>query len=141
MAAKLEKTRYPGIYKRGSRYVIIWKHRRRQHKESFRTFPRPARPRASATQARSGRSRGFDFGGGPEELREFLALLSRLGAQREHGLEIDREAFARMQDLRKLVDTLLDIVLLSADSLATIKQTHSSYFTGGANRLEELLQS
>jgi integrase len=35
MAAKLEKTRYPGIYKRGSRYVIVWEHRGRQHKESF----------------------------------------------------------------------------------------------------------
>lgn len=39
MAAKLEKTRYPGIYKRGSRYVIMWKHRGKQHKESFRTLP------------------------------------------------------------------------------------------------------
>jgi len=39
MAAKLEKTRYPGIYKRGSRYVIVWEHRGRQHKESFRTLP------------------------------------------------------------------------------------------------------
>lgn len=35
MAAKLEKTRYPGIYRRGSRYVIVWEHRGRQHKESF----------------------------------------------------------------------------------------------------------
>jgi hypothetical protein len=50
------------------------------------------------------------FGGGPEELREFLLLLSDLGAQKDQGLEIDREAFARMQDLRKLVDTLLDSV-------------------------------
>jgi putative GTP pyrophosphokinase len=48
------------------------------------------------------------FGGGPEELREFLLQLSNLGAQKDQGLEIDREAFARMQDLRKLVDTLLD---------------------------------
>lgn len=38
MAAKLEKTRYPGIYKRGSRYVITWEHRGRQHKESFATL-------------------------------------------------------------------------------------------------------
>ena len=39
MAAKFEKTRYPGIYKRGSRYVITWEHRGKQHKESFRTLP------------------------------------------------------------------------------------------------------
>jgi integrase len=38
MAAKLEKTATPGIYKRGSRYVIVWEHRGRQHKESFRTM-------------------------------------------------------------------------------------------------------
>jgi hypothetical protein len=38
MAAKLEKTRYPGIYRRGTRYVVIWKHRGKQHKESFRTL-------------------------------------------------------------------------------------------------------
>jgi integrase len=39
MAAKLAKTRYPGIYRRGSRYVIVWEHRGKQHKESFRTLP------------------------------------------------------------------------------------------------------
>lgn len=38
MAAKLEKTRHSGIYKRGSPYVIVWKHRGRQHKESFPTL-------------------------------------------------------------------------------------------------------
>ncbi|HXR61447.1 MAG TPA: site-specific integrase [Solirubrobacterales bacterium] len=48
MAAKLEKTRYPGIYKRGSRYVITWEHRGRQHKESFRTI-------AEAREAKSNR--------------------------------------------------------------------------------------
>lgn len=34
----MERTRYPGIFKRGSRYVIVWRHRGRQHKESFRTL-------------------------------------------------------------------------------------------------------
>jgi len=38
MAAPLVKTRTAGIYKRGSRYVVVWKHKGRQHKESFRTF-------------------------------------------------------------------------------------------------------
>jgi hypothetical protein len=36
-------------------------------------------------------------------------------------------------------DEKLDIVLLSADSLETIEQTHSSYFNGAGQRLEELL--
>ena len=35
----------------------------------------------------------------------------------------------------------LDIVLLSADSLETIEQTHSSYFKGSARPLRELLPS
>jgi putative GTP pyrophosphokinase len=48
------------------------------------------------------------FGGGPEELREFLILLSDLGAQKDQGLEVDRVAFAHLQDLRKGVGTLLE---------------------------------
>jgi integrase len=38
MASKLEKTRYPGIYKRGSRYIITWEYRGQQRKESFATI-------------------------------------------------------------------------------------------------------
>jgi integrase len=37
MAATMEKTRTPGIYKRGGRYVVVWWHRGKQHKESYRT--------------------------------------------------------------------------------------------------------
>ena len=32
---KMERTRYPGIYKRGNRYVIVWVHRGTQKKEFF----------------------------------------------------------------------------------------------------------
>lgn len=35
---KLIKTRYPGIYRRGSRYVVVWWHRGRQHKQACRTL-------------------------------------------------------------------------------------------------------
>jgi integrase len=54
MAAKLEKTGTPGIYKRGSRYVIVWEHRGRQHKESFRTLAlaREAKGRRQAGEKR-----------------------------------------------------------------------------------------
>lgn len=38
MAAPMVKTKHPGIYKRGSRYVVTWRHRGVQHKESFRTL-------------------------------------------------------------------------------------------------------
>jgi integrase len=37
MAPKMERTRYPGIYKRGGRYVVVWEHRGRQHKSFHRT--------------------------------------------------------------------------------------------------------
>ncbi len=54
MPAKLEKTKTPGIYKRGSRYVITWEHRGRQHKESFRTLAeaREAKGRRHAGERR-----------------------------------------------------------------------------------------
>lgn len=51
---------------------------------------------------------GLKFGGGPRELREYLLVLSDLGAQREQGQERDLEAVARLQELRTRVDTLLD---------------------------------
>lgn len=35
---KMERTRYPGIYRRGNSHVVVWKHRGRQHKEFFRTL-------------------------------------------------------------------------------------------------------
>jgi len=38
MAAAMEKTAWPGIYRRGSRYVVVWEHHGRQHKQSFRTM-------------------------------------------------------------------------------------------------------
>ena len=51
MAAKMETTQTPGIYKRGSRYVIVWEHRGRQHKESFATL-------AEAREAKGRRQSG-----------------------------------------------------------------------------------
>jgi hypothetical protein len=51
---------------------------------------------------------GLKFGGGPTGLREYLLVLSDLGAQRDQGLETDLEAVARLQDLRTRIDTLLD---------------------------------
>jgi integrase len=36
--AAMEKTRTPGVYKRGSRYVVVWRHRGKQHKSFHRTY-------------------------------------------------------------------------------------------------------
>jgi integrase len=51
MAVQMVKTRHPGIYKRGSRYVVVWRHRGRQHKEFFRTI-------AEAQEAKGRRAAG-----------------------------------------------------------------------------------
>jgi hypothetical protein len=68
MATKMVKTRTPGIYRRGSRYVIVWRHRGKQHKQFFATMaeareakgrrqggdrrPTSRQPGANATRAR-----------------------------------------------------------------------------------------
>jgi hypothetical protein len=36
--AKLVKTSTPGIYRRGGRYVVVWRHRGKQHKSFHRTY-------------------------------------------------------------------------------------------------------
>lgn len=36
--ATMERTRTPGIYKRGSRYVVVWRHRGKQHKSFHPTY-------------------------------------------------------------------------------------------------------
>ena len=47
MAAKLEKTQTPGIYKRGSRYAVIYRDTNgRQRQESVRTYDEARRLRA-----------------------------------------------------------------------------------------------
>jgi hypothetical protein len=53
MAAAMEKTRHPGIYERGSRYGVVWRHkgRRRQH-ESF--HPTLAEAREAKGQRQGG---------------------------------------------------------------------------------------
>jgi integrase len=37
MSVRMERTRHPGVYKRGSRYVVVWQHNGRQHKSFHRT--------------------------------------------------------------------------------------------------------
>jgi len=38
MAARLEATRTPGIYKRGNRYVVVYRHTGKQHKRFCHTY-------------------------------------------------------------------------------------------------------
>ena len=54
MAAKMERSSTPGIYRRGSRYVVVWEHRGKQHKCFPPHYePRPGRRRGDATPATS----------------------------------------------------------------------------------------
>ncbi len=54
MATSLEKTRTPGIYRRGSRYVVTWRHRGQQHKSFHRTYEEA---REAKAQRQAGDSR------------------------------------------------------------------------------------
>jgi hypothetical protein len=81
----------------------------------------------------------------PDEIKHFLVIYDPASGKteiRRFGTDYDaaQTAYAEAERANG-VEGKLDIVLLSADSLKTIEQTHSSYFTGEANRLEELLPS
>ncbi|HEX5527214.1 MAG TPA: site-specific integrase [Solirubrobacterales bacterium] len=51
MAATMEKTKTPGVYKRGNRYVATWRHRGKQCKSFHRTY-------AEAREAKAQRAAG-----------------------------------------------------------------------------------
>jgi hypothetical protein len=81
----------------------------------------------------------------PNEIKHFLVIYDLASGKTEvqrFGTDYDaaQTAYAEAERANG-VEGKQDIVLLSADSLETIKQTHSSYFNGGASRLGELLPS
>ena len=81
----------------------------------------------------------------PDEIKHFLVIYDPSTGKTEVqqlGTDYDaaQTAYAEAEQTNG-VDGTLDIVLLSADSLETIKQTHSSYFNGGVSQLGELLPS
>jgi hypothetical protein len=78
----------------------------------------------------------------PDEIKHFLIIFDPASGETDvqrFGTDYDaaQAAYANAERANG-VEGKLDIVLLSANSLKTIKQTHSSYFNGGANRLELL---
>jgi len=79
----------------------------------------------------------------PDEIKHFLVSYDLDTGKTEiesFGTDYDAAQAAYAEAERaNAEDEKLDVVLLSADSLETIKQTHSSYFNGGTHRLEELL--
>ena len=83
---------------------------------------------------------------GPDEIKHFLVVLDpATGEVDVRSFDTDYDAAQRAYadaEREHGIGTSLDIVLLSADSLDTIKQTHSSYFSGtSGEQLKELLAS
>lgn len=81
----------------------------------------------------------------PDEIKHFLIIYDPATGKAEvqpFGTDYDaaQAAYAEVEQANGM-ETKLDIVLLSADSLKTIKQTHSSYFNGRGTQLGELLPS
>lgn len=79
----------------------------------------------------------------PDEINHFLVIYDPAtgGVEvRDFGNDYDaaQKAYAEMEQASG-IETSLDVVLLSADSLETIEQTHSSYFNGGSTELGGLL--
>ncbi|HEV7770545.1 MAG TPA: hypothetical protein VGO66_07795 [Solirubrobacterales bacterium] len=79
----------------------------------------------------------------PDEIKHFLVIydLATGGVDvRAFGTDYDaaQAAYIKAEQANGM-QAKLDIVLLSADSLETIKQTHSSYFNGGSTELGGLL--
>jgi hypothetical protein len=79
----------------------------------------------------------------PDEIKHFLVTHDPATGESEvqpFGTDYDaaQAAYAEAEQANG-IETKLDIVLLSADSLETIEQTHSSYFSGRDRKLEELL--
>jgi hypothetical protein len=79
----------------------------------------------------------------PEDIKHFLVIydpgagkttVQRFGTD----YETARVAYAQAEQENGFSEER-DIVLLSADSLTTIEQTHSSYFSDGNAQLKELL--
>lgn len=81
----------------------------------------------------------------PEEIKHFLiAYDASVGKTvvREFGNDYNEAIAAYNEAERANRDGDLDIVLLSSDSLKTIKRTHSSYFAQGReHKLEGLLSN
>lgn len=80
----------------------------------------------------------------PDEINHFLVIYDPATGNVEvkrFGSDYDaaQAAYAKLEEASRIAGDDRDIVLLSADSLETIKQTHSSYFGGKGKQIGELL--
>jgi hypothetical protein len=80
----------------------------------------------------------------PDEIRHFLITLDPESGETtvdEFGTDYEAAltAYAEAERING-INPKLNTVLISADSLATIEQTHSSYFGDGSSTFKELLK-
>jgi hypothetical protein len=80
----------------------------------------------------------------PDEIQHFLVVFDPATGKVDvqffgTDYEAAQAAYAEAELANGDIDATLDIVLLSADSLETIEQTHSSYFGEDSSKLEKLL--
>lgn len=74
----------------------------------------------------------------PDEIKHFLISLDPTTGKsdvREFGIDYDAAQVAYGEAERADTEGRLNIVLISADSLATIEKTHSSYFKSASEIL------
>jgi hypothetical protein len=77
----------------------------------------------------------------PDDIKHFLIALDPTTGKtdvREFGTDYDAAQAAYAEAERADTEGRLNIVLISADSLSTIEQTHSSYFNGASGNLRDL---
>jgi hypothetical protein len=80
----------------------------------------------------------------PDDIKHFLITFDPTTGEtvvQSFGIDYDaaQAAYADAEESNGLASEL-DTVLVSADSLATIKRTHSSYFENGSAILKDLLE-
>jgi integrase len=132
MAARMEKTATPGIYKRGSRYVVTWQYRGKQHKRSYRTL-------AEAREAKGQRQAGDRKPATRQALDEYAAKWTDGYTGREYRRALERHiipffagwklADVEPPDVRRLVHHLEEQGLSPASVVKTITPLKAMYAT------------
>src|SRR5688572_5969041 len=105
MSSPMVRTRHPGIFKRGTRYVVVYKVGGRQHKESVRTLEAARRLKAARV---ADRDRGEFQEQSRVRFREYAEeWVERYTGRGRHGFrETTRDAYRR--NLERYVYPYLD---------------------------------
>ncbi len=123
MAAKMEKTRTPGVYKRGSRYVFAYRVDGRQRWESCRTLDEARRAKAA---------RATDIGRGEFEERSRITLQEYAREWIERYQGTGRRGFREetRSEYRGLLDKYALSHFPSQTKLTDITPRHIASFVG-----------